>query len=132
MIVVPTIPHTGTHFMRDHLLAGHEIYCRHFYENELAKIMELMREHPAIIPMRKKAAVARSWERYGKDLDDFGGWSLEQWFTVLDKVLMPFEPYILNIDKPGVRDEQLARINEELGLELVTDWPILRQPCPSS
>lgn len=128
MIVVPTVPHTGTHFMRE-LLQGHEIHLRHVYLDEIEELDELLAAgNPAIVPRRPTARVLTSWLKYDKDPRDFAGMSIDDWFKMQHVVLEGVDQvYYLNLEDAGIRDEQLAIINQELGLELTTDWKPVRQ-----
>lgn len=127
MIVVPTIPHTGSMFVVQHLLGhlprirnpkrGDGVFFAHVYPERMAEILSL-RDHPAIVPIRNPAAVAMSWKGQGWDLSQL--WVL--WDEML-KVHKAFSPYYLPIDHVS-REARLAEINE-LGLKLKTDWPIV-------
>ena len=129
MIVVPTVPHTGTHFMRDHLLAELECHVGHPYPADQEKFYELLEAgHPCIVPTRRPWDVLESWIRHGKDPRDFGGYSLPEWYDVQAGLVMDYDPLYLAIDDIVMRDEQLAMINNTLGTVLTTDWPIVRQP----
>jgi hypothetical protein len=132
IIVVPSVPHSGTHFLKDHLLHGLETWVRHPYPVEQPKIIELLDAgNPAIVPWRDPDAVRASWLRRGKDPNNYAGWSLTRWYEEQAKLLRPYidigDIAILNIDNPEVRDDQLERINYQLGLELKTDWPVIRR-----
>lgn len=129
MIVVPTVPHTGTHFMRDHLLADVECYVRHPHPLDEPKLRELLEAgNPCLVPMRDRWEVTVSWIRHDKNPGNYLGWSLPEWFEQLDALIWPYSPLILHIDDLAARDHELAIINNTLGLELETDWPIIRQP----
>ena len=129
MIVVPTVPHTGTHFMRDHLLAELDCYVRHVHPSDEPKLLELLEAgNPCIVPVRDRWSVLESWIRHDKDPRAFCGLSLPEWFEALDALIWPYSPLLLAIDNPEIRDEQLAMINNTLGTVLTTDWPIVRQP----
>lgn len=133
MIVVPTIPHTGTHFMRDHLLKGVESMVWHPYDEDLDKIYNLISGGAAcIIPRRDLDQIVASWQRHGKNVDDFAGRSLDEWLYVQNSIAVhaaaKSQLYYLNIDHPGARDRQLAAINRNLGLSLdARGWPVIRQ-----
>lgn len=124
MIVIPTIPGSGTHFMRDHLLADQETYCRHISEKELPRLLELMAKHPAIVPLREPDAIRATWERLARD--NHAGWDLDKYIETMNDVVLPRATHRLNIDMPNIREEQLGQINTDLGLHLTTDWRVLR------
>jgi hypothetical protein len=130
MIIVPTVPHTGTHFVKN-LLAdtGQELYVRHVYPAEIERLEYLLNQgHPTIVPSREPDAVIASWLRYGKDPENFAGMSLLEWWKLLDGlVMMRQNVYLLHLDNPELRDLELATINFELQLELATDWTPVRE-----
>jgi len=87
-------------------------------------IREKLKEYPCIVPLRHPVSVAESWiaradpnRRHVKieELCDY--W--RRLITVVD----PFRPYYLPIDRPE-REARLQAINDGLGLELKTDWPV--------
>lgn len=130
VIVVPTVPHSGTHFMRDHLLAGLDTYVRHPYDEELPKLEELIDAgNPVIVPVRLFGRLEESWRRHGKDPENFAGLSLLEWKERVHGLCDRAGSlgFLLNIEIPGLRRLQLDDINFDLGLELETDWPIIRQ-----
>lgn len=87
---------------------------------------------PVVIPRRRRDDVVRSWDRYGKDVNNFCGRSLTEWFEIQEELCIPARArgifFCIDIDDPEARDEQLAFINDSLGLELETDWTPVRQP----
>lgn len=130
MIVVPSVPHEGTHFMRDHLLAELETWIRHPFVEEQPRIRELLDGGaPCIIPRRNEFSVAESWARHGKNITQFAGWSLREWWQQQAELVAPFagNVFYLNLDDEALRDEQLSIINNTLGTVLTTDWPVVRQ-----
>lgn len=129
MILVPTIPYTGTHFMRDHLLAGLETDVRHIWDNRMEKWAErIAAGHPIIVPLRHPINVAMSWKRR----EHLGGsrlrvMNLPDWWRRLSGMIDPARPYYLPLDLPHRREACLDNINKNLGLELATDWPVIRE-----
>ena len=127
LIYVLTIPSTGTHFVRDHLLQGQtDVYCRHIWPDnpeEWAKpIVE--KSDRIIVPLRHPYEVAKSWARRpdrGLPLADLRLW----WRTLVHQV-DPLRPHYLPLDTRE-RDFYLQDINRDLGLRLKTDWPIVRE-----
>ena len=100
----------------------------HPYPDQLPELERLADAgEPFIIPSRNRADVRSSWIKYGKNLYEFAGSSLTEWFDIQEELALRAVTFWLAIDKPGVRDVQLAEINRELKLNLVTDWEPVRQ-----
>jgi len=130
IVLVPTIPHTGTTLVLKHLLpflpdmrnpkrCGHgKIFC-HIYEERIAELLPLLEKYPAVIPLRHPEKVAISWKARKKDLNEL--WGL--WETLVD-VIDPYHPLYLAIDSAG-RDQALRSISKTLGLDLKTDWSVI-------
>ena len=122
-ILVPTIPHTGTHFMRDHLLKEPGLArVEHIYPNSCVDLEAIAKVSPTIIPLRHPLLVAESWKRRAKDV-----FELPMWWSNLVTYFDPHGPFYLCLDKPEIRDGQLADINRDLEMELETNWPVLRE-----
>jgi hypothetical protein len=134
VILVPTVPHTGTHFVKQ-LLEGVDdfVNVKHPYPGkEFNLVLGYISDgHPCIIPRRQRGHVIDSWRKYGKDIHDFAGWSLDRWLQVRDALALCASEaggcYWLDIDLVSVRDEQLRIINSVFELNLVTDWRPVRQ-----
>lgn len=127
MIVVPTIPHTGTHFMRYHLLVDHHNLVEHIWPKQVDLWWPMFKNNPILVPLRDPWQVAMSWK---KRAHLPGALQLEElpiWWRLLIDVIDPLRPYYLPIDQPMVRDRCLERINSQLGLNLATDWPVIRE-----
>ena len=131
IIVCPTVPHTGTHFMHK-LLAGvdvERVVIVHPYPDQVAELKALvMSGNPCIIPLRHSDDVRASWKKYGKDVHNFAGMTIEEWYIALYGIAdAAVKLFYIEIDSPDRRDVQLAEINHKLGLELETDWEPVRQ-----
>ena len=129
IIVCPTVPHTGTHFMADMFQrCDVSAIVVHPYPDQLPELEKLIDEaNPVIVPARRRIDVQKSWIKYGKDLENFAGRSLGEWFEVQRKLVQGALTYYLDIDEPAIRVHQLALINKDLELNLVTDWQPIRQ-----
>jgi hypothetical protein len=112
------------------LLAGADVdhvVLVHPYSDQLPELERLADAgEPFIIPARDPGQVFSSWIKYHKNPDDFAGRSLDKWMAVQAELALRAWTFYLHIDKPGVRDLQLAEINEKLELDLVTDWEPVR------
>lgn len=118
-IVVPTIPHTGTHFIRDHLLSAHEHHVEHLWPLSRVTLAELAANHRTIVPLRHPMLVARTWKSQNKDIKE-----LPDWWYALIQYIDPHEPAYLPLDSPQ-RDGFLQDLNRQLDTMLSTDWPVL-------
>jgi hypothetical protein len=100
----------------------------HPYPDQLPELERLIDDgNPCIIPRRDPGQVFASWCRYGKNPDDYANRTLDEWMAVQAALALRGVTFFLDIDQPGVRDVQLAEINRELDLDLVTDWQAVRQ-----
>jgi hypothetical protein len=131
IILVPTIPHTGTKLLANEILRDFEHNALintpknrqkvddHIYPEKMTRWKELLKEYPAIIPLRNPVSIAVSWERRNKDLGEL----MVMWYILVEQIDQ-FNPHYLPIDVKG-RDYYLDRINKQLRLELYTDWPVI-------
>ena len=136
MIVVPSIPHTGTHFVRDHLLRNlpemiHVEHCwpqwddeRKFYTYSAELENKLIDARAILIPLRRPRNIASSWIRRGKPLIE-----LPRWYLVVFWILERFrtKAFLLPIDDTVRRHRFLEYFCEHTQLELDTSWPIVRE-----
>ena len=117
---VTSIPHTGTFFVRDSLLAGEESTAAHFWNQHLAECLDMMVTHRTIVPLRHPILVARSWKSRHRDLSALPA----LWAQMLLQIA-PLEPAFLPLDSPS-RDEWLGALNVRFGTAFETDWAIFR------
>lgn len=131
-IHVATIPSTGTHFCRDHLLAGHELVVEHIWgrtnDGWRKRLAELAPDDKILIPLRSPFKVAQSWKRHARDLTELPAC----WSRLVAEFDRPHRARIryLPIDQATRRDAFLEELNHAWGLKLKTDWPIVRQAVP--
>lgn len=133
MILVPTIPHAGTHFMRDVLFAGMvqgtkgRVRVEHLTPSSCPTLVEMGRKaEGVVIPLRHPCEIALSWRRRGKDiLGATGSATLGQWMSNMVEYFDPLDPHYLPLDT-SERELYLRRMNFDLGLELETDWQPVR------
>ena len=79
-----------------------------------------------IIPLRRLDRVIVSWERRGMELDWLG-----RLFGELIEKYDHRNPYYLPIDSDN-RDNYLNKINEGMGTNFETDWPVIASDKGSS
>lgn len=131
MIIVASIPHTGTFFVADHLLGhlnrvpigcDHEntVQVVHFNEPAIEQAWALIDRYPTIVPKREFSAVQESWRRRGLDLDE-----LETLWRSVFPLRYP-NMLLLQIDGPD-RERQLQNIEQRIGHPLSTSWPVVNQ-----
>lgn len=140
IILLPTVKHTGSHFCLKQLLkgfvpiqlktakkdikllSGDMVVFDHLYKHKMRLWRDLLKEYPAIVPLRNKKAVMESWMSRGEDLEDFH----EQWAML--KSIVCKRVYFINIDDPLMRERQLETINFDLGLNLDPGkWEVIRK-----
>lgn len=135
MILVPSVPHTGTHFVRDHLLAGCPVpvKCEHIYPNSRVDLERIAGQAgvTTIVPLRHPMAVALSWKQRGKELA-----LLPDYWRRLVTHIDRHEPCYLPVDHP-CRDAFLDRLNARLRARhdfevQAGDWPVLRDDTPKA
>ena len=130
MILIPTVRHTGSHFVVGlfglttqqaislHQQTGDpsEVMFEHVDTNELDYLLKLAENNTMIIPLRHPKVTAQSWLARNKCTIQ-----MSRDFRTLVNRFDPLNPYYLPLD---VEDKQdyLDVINEDLGLELKTDW----------
>ena len=128
MIVLPTIPHSGTFFMLRNLFAGRTklsltdrlvedaIVFDHTYPVYRRFFEPLLSKYPAITPLRDPREIVRSWQRRKRRLDVLYDICAE-WAYLVDK----FDIHVLPIDH-CTRNESLAKFSEKVGFSLTSDW----------
>jgi len=129
MIVVASIPHSGTRFVLEHLLAPRkrvksapddgEFFFEHLDSPHIPKLRDMMRQFPCIVPMRHPKSIALSWKADSRLLTD-----LTTMYRCLVSAIDPFKPCYLPLDVEN-RDAYLQLLNDQTGLNLKTDWPII-------
>lgn len=127
IIVVPSIPHTGTNFVWKVVLKDLEPEIRnprkfshgkiwiHTYPERIPELMTL-KGLPWIVPMRHPYKVAETWKGRQKSLV-----YLAELFDLHILKVMPEKPYYLVVDGEN-RDRQLSEINELTGFAVETYW----------
>ena len=121
IVVIPTIPHTGSMFMVNEIFkdlpemrnpkrSNHGKIFMHVYPERLPELMTLT-DYPWISPLRHPAKVAGSWLARKKDLGYL--WSL--WDVMMG---LPVD-HFLPIDS-DTRESALKRIGD-----YKTDWPVI-------
>jgi len=118
-ILVPTVPHTGTRFMRDELLVGIEgVYVQHVRPPEMDDLIRYAEQAEAVIvPIRHPIHVVESWKVRSQPLE-----VLPIFWDNLSLILVHCEPLMLPMDQSS-RDDYLKIINDSLGWSLQTSWP---------
>ena len=103
-MIIYSVPHTGTHFLKK-LTGLHALhYNSDIGENEII-----------ISPIRDPFDTWQSWQRRGSEQDFFTPWfNFSQAWEQLDVTVLP-------IDTPD-RDKHLKALSIKLSTELYTDW----------
>ena len=140
IVLLPTIKHTGSHFVLKKLLGAFErvplkhaafleeeeqgdiVIFDHLYPHKMPLWEPLLEKYPALVPLRNKQAVIDSWNRRREDLEDF----YDQWGLL--RGLLKYNVHFLNIDHKELRDHQINSINRDLGINLDPgEWEIVRK-----
>lgn len=140
-----TIPHTGTRFLMSDVFKNFEqlklqsnyhhpdygvvndydtikFYCEHVFNHMIHAINKYCEQCEAIaIPLRSPHKIVRSW------LIGDSGWSEEIelihcWNNLINVVDRKFNPFYICIDRPKLRDIQLQKLSDKIGINLQTDW----------
>ncbi len=126
MIVVTSVPHTGSQFVTQHLLGGagltspNDVYFQHVENGTVPMLRKLMlKGWPCIVPMRHPLKVAGTWTSRGKPL-----YQLWDYWRRLVSAIDPLKPLYLPIDVPN-RQGYLDVICAELLVDFKTDWPVI-------
>lgn len=123
MILVASVPHTGSHFAVHTIgLPAQNLY--HVYEGESLRIIKDAHESGALIvvPMRHPMQVAQSWANRGKPIVEHPVHEpMVRLFRSLIEHVVPLDPMYLPVDVPD-REVYLRALSAALGKELVTDW----------
>ncbi len=127
MIIVPTIPNTGTHFLLDLLgvqpkgmLWNYQvngIEYGHIYPEWKRHFLPLIENNLTLIPLRHPFVVAKSWADRGGNPYEM----IDMWDLLVDEI-DPLNPVYLPIDSYVTRNGYLNALNIRTGLRLKTDW----------
>lgn len=127
---IPAIQHTGTKllarmfgdihwasFYEDTSEHSNALYLGHLTKNSIEAIKRL--NHRIIVPLRHPYLVAESWNRRNKPISE-----LIENFRLLVNEVDKLNPLYLPIDTDN-RQDCLDNINQELGLNLTTNWEVV-------
>lgn len=134
MIIIPTIPHTGTRFTENLFIqqgyssaAMNEeisdsrtkvIRVGHISIGQRPHILKHIFSNIAVIPLRHPYLTAESWRRREKPLEE-----MCYAYRLLVNELDSFDPLYLPIDTPD-REYYLNEISDFLGVNLATEWEV--------
>lgn len=120
MICIPTVQHTGSLFVVDHLFGGRKnVVFRHFGQRNFKQLLEHIDGRNIIIPLRRLDKIINSWSGNQKEPE-----TLDRDIQLLIEFTEKYDPYFLPIDHEQ-RQDYLDVINKELNLSLSTDWPVI-------
>ena len=137
IILVPTVPHTGTRFLTDKLfgsvgyerfnvLTGEHVYEKndrvilhsHFQKRRYLDICELVWKYPIMSSLRKPYSILQSWKKRKADSNNFYAQCL-QGFTFIYRHWPIMS--ILPIEEEN-RDVYLENLSDTFNVILRTDW----------
>ena len=124
MIVIISVRHTGTRFVRSHLIDC-KYMNRHVGERYLHQVEPYI-DNNLVIPLRRLDRIIVSWERRDMGLEGLRD-SLNELIDKYDHR----DPYYLPIDSDD-RDEFLKALNEGMDTDFKTDWPVVDSDKNSS
>ena len=129
MIRVLSVPHTGTRstmkILEDagltRLLTINKLgdFAQIHFDGSYKHPMIYEFPGPVIISVRQKEKVEATWKRKGKDLRDME----RMWQEMLD-FMQRDDVYLLHVDNPNTRDDELQAISERIGVPLEADWDV--------
>ena len=122
-ILVLSIEHSGTRFVKNHLLRGHWNRYQHLvpHQREYIERMPGMYEF-TFVPLRAPMEIARSWARKGMSMK-----LLADRFEMLATMFDSQEPLWIPLDSPD-REEYLEAARSATGLDLdPRGWPRVGQ-----
>lgn len=147
IIAMPTVPHSGTHFLRLRVLKGREqvngqdrfrmlnptdkieegrdiIFTAHYDPKYLARWADIVNEYPTVIVMRHPARTTESYKRRGVIGGNGGVPQHGQW----DKLLYMSEFFndvmFLHLDSPVIRIIQARAIQKRFEIPMGVDWTV--------
>jgi hypothetical protein len=142
IIAIPSIQHTGTHFVRTHHLGKYErleisepvprcwwrgdyVYQAHLMDGHMEYWPEILLKVPAIVPLRHPYLVFETWKRESaKGVPGREPEILVRYWETLINEIDRYNPFYLPIDSPN-REEYVGRINKVLRLDLSMRFPVI-------
>lgn len=130
IVVLCTIPHTGTQFFRfllgEHLpFVGFQTLKREHVERGLIvchvtdwslQCMNEMTRRPIVVTTKRNwADVKRSWERRGRKIEELAEYARRH-----TELVEKWRPIVVSVDED--REARLQHLGATLGLALKTDW----------
>ena len=128
MIRILSVPHTGTRFLVDvlqragltktHALWGNGDFIQAHFGSDHPMVTH--RNGTVLIPLRRREEVAASWYRRGSSIPE-----LERRWTQMCEFISGYnDAFLLHIDDPLRRDNELEAISERIGTPLTADFSV--------
>ena len=125
MIVLISVPHTGTRFVRDEILPqltdnpGRDCHIQHVNPPAMNGLSHLCSYawNRVIVPLRRPKAVALSWKRREEPVCELPGY----WERLFELTRL-CTPFYVPLDHPE-RDRFLEGIAAAWDRDVTTDWP---------
>ena len=136
IICMPTVPHSGTHFLRNRVLnvdgrftyvdprvkpEGDLIYTAHYDTEYIKTWRTLVQQYPTVITLRHPARTCESYRRRNV----IGATNISyitQWEGLLHLSDYFNDVMYFHIDDNDIREEQAQRIQEKFDLPIGVDW----------
>lgn len=131
MIRLLSVPHTGTRFMvqvlenagyhKTHAMWGNGDFVQVHFDGKRSNPLIYDKTGPIIIPLREKSEVEQSWNRRNRRLQELE----EMWSEMVDFIQgHPETIYIIHIDDPNRRVQELQVLSEKLDSFLIADFSV--------
>jgi hypothetical protein len=119
--LVLSVEHSGTRFVKNHLLRGHErsyYHLRPHYQDFLRTVVE--KYQFVFVPLRHPLEIARSWSKRGMSLE-----MLAERFDCLSEFFDSYDPLWIPVDSP-IRDHFVEIARCRVGIDLDPGkWPLV-------
>lgn len=102
---------------------GQSILIGHTYDKMMLSWKNWLGRFPVVMPMRHPTKVLTSHLVRGEHDMRWLMWYNQNWLNTM-WIEEHYTPYYIHVDRPDLREKQLAIINDELDLELEHDWHI--------
>lgn len=118
--LILSIMHSGTHFIKDHLLKDRPVKYHHIGEEVDDMLRKAEAEPNLLVPMRHPLATATTWKRRARPMD----W-MPECFELLATVVAALDVWYIPLDVSD-RDSYIDAINSSLGWNMdPAGWPLI-------
>lgn len=131
MVRLLSVPHTGTRFMvqvlenagyrKTHSLWGGGDFIQVHFDGKGTNPLIYENKELVIIPLRDRQEVEDSWRRRNRSIRE-----LESMWAEMESFIQSYDEhiYIIHIDDPNRRNDELYALTERLGTPLIADFKV--------